>query len=176
MEAENERLTGALRNAKNYVDAFAKQEEIYAAQSVIQDMSLMKMNRALRAKEKKKGSKRDNEVLPNQGLGRLWTEQGILDFQRRKKDRLSDEAAQKEQRKAKRSSKKAAKGELKAEWKNIKDKHEREVKAWTTECALLRDKGVKAKDLDFKTKDTGQKSQQIYEVLYQGALEHCIGS
>ncbi|KAJ3925848.1 MAG: hypothetical protein NXY57DRAFT_861817, partial [Lentinula lateritia] len=129
-----------------------------ATQSIIQDMSLMKMNRALRAKEKKKGWKRDNEVLPNQGLGRLWTEQGILDFQRRKKDRLSDEAVQKEQRKAKRSSKKAAKGELEAEWKNIKGKHEGQVKAWTTECAQLWKKGVKAKDLPRKPAHISKKA------------------
>ncbi|KAJ3721998.1 hypothetical protein C8R42DRAFT_669053 [Lentinula raphanica] len=61
-------------NAKGYIAAFADREETLEAQMVIQDMTLVKMKAALHAKETKKAEKNDNEVLLNDGMGRLWTD------------------------------------------------------------------------------------------------------
>ncbi|KAE9387116.1 hypothetical protein BT96DRAFT_838124 [Gymnopus androsaceus JB14] len=154
MEAENERLTGALKNAKSHLDAYKEREEIYAAQAVIQDLTLEKMNQALHAKEEKKrrkNAKADNEVLPNQGLGRLWTDTHVLEFQERKRDRLAEELAQKESRKAARVSKKTKKAALEDEWKEIQEEHAVACLNWNTTCEGLQSQGViKKRDLPKK--------------------------
>ncbi|KAF5378013.1 hypothetical protein D9757_009862 [Collybiopsis confluens] len=158
LEEENRKLVQSLANAKGYIAAFSDREETLSAQMVVQDMTLVKLNAALHAKEVKKGRKNDNEVLPNDGMGRLWSDVRILEYQKKKKADKEQELAEKEVRKQQRSSKKALKGLINAEWEAIKEKHSEDIEKWNTTCVGLKEKGVKAKDLPKKPSRETKKS------------------
>lgn len=130
--------------------AFEVREEAYAAQAVISDLTLSKMNGALHAKEVKKSTIPDKQMLPNLGYGRLWTTQAILDFQTMKKKAETDELAMKKKRKNQRAAQKAGKAAVENEWQEIRVKHEEEVKEWGIKCRNLKENGAKAKDLPKK--------------------------
>ena len=150
LEDHNQRLTVALKHAKGFIGAFETREEAYAAQAIISDLTLSKMNGALHAKEVKKSTKPDKQMLPNLGYGRLWSTQAILDFQTAKKKAETDDLAEKKKRKDKRAAQKAGKEAIEKEWQEIKAKHEEEVKEWGIKCQNLREKGTKGKDLPKK--------------------------
>ncbi|KAJ3915273.1 hypothetical protein F5877DRAFT_48881 [Lentinula edodes] len=147
---ENRKLSNSLEHAKDYILAYGEREETYAAQMVLQDMTLSKMNRALHAKEKKRAEKPDNEVLPNEGMGRLWTDTRILEFQQTKKASKAKEDAEREERKRRKALNKVAKETAENEWKSIKKKHDEAVQKWLAVCASLRIKGAKVKELPKK--------------------------
>ena len=52
----------------------------------------------------------------------------------------------------KRKSKRAAREQCEAEWKLIKEEHERATEAWKLECERLKSDGVRPKDLPTKPK------------------------
>ncbi|KAJ3768260.1 hypothetical protein FB446DRAFT_650743 [Lentinula raphanica] len=158
LEEDNRKLVASLTNAKGYIAAFADREETLEAQMVIQDMTLVKMKAALHAKETKKAEKNDNEVLLNDGMGRLWTDARILEYQQKKRAEKEQEAAEKEQRKQQRSSKKALKTTIESEWAAIKKKHEEDLEKWGRLCTELKGKGAKAKDLPKKPSHETKKS------------------
>ncbi|KAE9396189.1 hypothetical protein BT96DRAFT_1040739 [Gymnopus androsaceus JB14] len=121
-------------------------EEAYAGQTIISDLTLSKINGTLHAKEMKKSTKPDKQMLPNLGYGRLWSTQAILDFQIMKKVE-NDDLAEKKKRKDKRAAQKAGKEAIEKEWQEIKAKHEEEVKEWGIKCQNLQEKDTKGKDL-----------------------------
>ncbi|KAJ3748676.1 hypothetical protein DFH05DRAFT_1391070 [Lentinula detonsa] len=149
LEAENQALIRSLANAKGYVAAFADREETLAAQAVVQDMALIKLNSALHSKEMKKAENDGSDVL-NDGMGRLWSDARILEYQKRKRTEKVRKAAEKERRKELRSSKKALKTMIDAEWATIKEKHDENLQKWNKMCTELKEKGFKAKDLPKK--------------------------
>ncbi|KIK54921.1 hypothetical protein GYMLUDRAFT_1021766 [Collybiopsis luxurians FD-317 M1] len=81
LQVQNKKLTESLNHVKDQITFLTEHEKIYAAQAVLQDMTLSKMNSALHTKEVKKSAKPDKEVLPNAGFGRLWTEAKVAEFQ-----------------------------------------------------------------------------------------------
>ena len=120
LEEDNCRLKQSLANAKGYLAAFAEREEILEVQMVVQDMALVKLKGALHSKEMKKAERKDNEMLLNDGKGRLWSDARILEYQQMKREEKAQEEAEKEQRKQQKSSKKALKSLIDAEWATIK--------------------------------------------------------
>jgi len=147
LQEKNRALVNSLQDAKVVVEAFQNREEMYAAQAVMQDMTLSKMNWALHVKEEKGKNKPDKEVLPNKGLGRLWTDERILGFQQRKKTAQAQEEVDKKARLVERESKKEKKGALEKEWKEIKVKHAEWVEAWSKTCEQHWANGTRVRDL-----------------------------
>lgn len=157
LQEKNRALVNSLQDAKVVVEAFQNREEMYAAQAVMQDMTLSKMNWALHVKEEKGKNKPDKEVLPNKGLGRLWTDERILGFQQRKKTAQAQEEVDKKARLVERESKKEKKGALEKEWKEIKVKHAEWVEAWSKTCEQHWANGTRVRDLPRKPTHISKK-------------------
>jgi hypothetical protein len=147
---KNESLTESLRRSRDIIRTHQVMEERTAAQLIIQDSHLNKLNQVLHTRENKKKS--DRTILFAEGYGRHLTSEESIGLVRDQKERKEKEAEELEQRRVARVDRKAAKAALQEEWKEIVKKHNEAVEGWVGECNRLRAEGVRAKDLPKKPK------------------------
>ncbi|THV02304.1 hypothetical protein K435DRAFT_852952 [Dendrothele bispora CBS 962.96] len=124
MAEQIKELAENLGDARTQVNALRKNQEVYAAQSVIRDLTLLKMNQTIWEHEDEKALKKSSITLPNKGYGCLWTEEKIMDYMREKRAEEEREAREKETWMRKHEEQKDRKAVLDAEWKWLKEKHE----------------------------------------------------
>ncbi|THV00840.1 hypothetical protein K435DRAFT_963806 [Dendrothele bispora CBS 962.96] len=145
-----EQLTKALADAERLLEIAGQNEETWAAQAVLQDMTLSKMNKVVHAKEEERAAKKDKSSLtlpgPGEGYGRIWTDQAILDYKRKKREEEEREAAEKKQRATEKEEMRAKRAEIEADWKDIMEKHRLAVTEWEEDCKILKEQKVKKKD------------------------------
>ncbi|THU88714.1 hypothetical protein K435DRAFT_584237, partial [Dendrothele bispora CBS 962.96] len=155
------RLVEALRQAKLVVDGLRENEEIYMAQSVLQDMTLVKMNKTIRAREEEKAAKQNRENLalpgPGEGYGRIWSTQEILDYKRKKREEEERDEMEKEKRRNDKKDIAEKKKAIELEWKKILAEHQTAVESWETVCQKLKDEGIKKKDWPRKPSHISKK-------------------
>jgi hypothetical protein len=158
---ENESLTESLRRSRDIIRTHQVMEERTAAQLIIQDAHLNKLNQVLHTRENKKKS--DHTILFAEGYGRHLTSEGSIGLVRDQKERKELEAEKLEQRRVARVDRKAAKAALQEEWKEIVKKHNEAVEGWVGECNRLRAEGLRAKDLPKKPKLPAEEQEDNEE-------------
>lgn len=147
---ENKSLTESLRCSRDIIRTHQVMEERTAAQLILQDAHLNKLNQVLHTRENKKKSERT--ILFAEGYGRHLTSEESIGLVRDQKERKEKEAEELEQRRVAQVDRKAAKAALQEEWKEIMKKHNEVVERWVGECNRLWAEGVRAKDLPKKPK------------------------
>jgi Tfp pilus assembly protein FimV len=162
-------LRASLRDARKNLVAREHMEEGMAAQLVVQNLTLTKLNEALNRKENKK--KNDRTVLFN-GRGLCLTADEIRDRLVAMAQQREDEAAEKEQRVTDRTAKRNQRATFEAEWANMKHAHEVEVKGWEEKCVQLGAEGFPKKD--WPKKPNRPKKAQLLERL--GMAEEVVGT
>ncbi|THU87187.1 hypothetical protein K435DRAFT_682111, partial [Dendrothele bispora CBS 962.96] len=151
-------LTRNLSYSEAHMEVLYENQEVYAAQTVIQDMTLMKMNQAVMVKEEEKRSKKHpNFTLPNQGFGQIWTDQKVLEVMQLHEEEKACEEAEAAERVRIRMEKQKAKAEAELKWKRIVEDHKAQVEAWKEECQTQKSRGIKVKDLPPKPKKMTKK-------------------
>jgi hypothetical protein len=147
---ENGRLTESLERSRTIIRTHEVIEERSAAQLIVQNAHLNKLNKALHARENKNNSERT--VLFANGYGRHLTCPESISLVWNQKERKEREAVEKVQRQEARGACKAAKAAAEVEWKAIVTAHERALKEWVDECEILRAQNVRVRDLPRKPK------------------------
>jgi hypothetical protein len=122
--------------------------EVQTAQMVLQDMSLLKMNQTILAKEKKK--KDDHTKIHTNGFGRLFTNDECITLVKEQAMQRQEKANKKGKRAAERQTKKAEKEAIEYEWKEIKAVHAKNIESWERDCEKLIEGGVSKKNLPKK--------------------------
>lgn len=143
-------LTKELEKAQAIIKAQQAIDESKSAQLVIQSMELIRLKESLRAKEEKRKEK--HGWLKTKGLGMHMTDPGFIDAIEQEARDKEQKEKDKKQRGEVRKSKRAAREQCEAEWKLIKEEHERATEAWKLECERLKSDGVRPKDLPTKPK------------------------
>ncbi|THV00391.1 DDE-domain-containing protein [Dendrothele bispora CBS 962.96] len=145
-----EQLTEALECAKRVIEIAGENEETWAAQSVLQDMTLVKMNKVIHSKEEEKAARKNQSGLalpgPGEGYGCIWTDEAILDYKRKKREEEERETEEKKQKAKEKEDARARKVALETEWKDIMEKHHSAVHEWEECCERLKKRGVKRKE------------------------------
>jgi DDE superfamily endonuclease len=148
MEKRILELTESLRASKQQLEAYATMTEVQTAQMVLQDMSLLKMNQTILAKEKKK--KDDRTKIHTNGFGRLFTNDECITLVKEQAMQRQEKANKKGKRAAERQTKKAEKEAIEYEWKEIKAAHAKNIESWERYCEKLIEGGVSKKNLPKK--------------------------
>ena len=138
-------LTESLQASKQQVEAYMAMTEVQTAQMVLQDMSLLKMNQTIMAKEKKK--KDDHTKIHMNGFGQLFTNDECITLVKEQAIQRQEKENKKGKR-AERQTKKAEKENIECEWKEIKAAHAKNIKSWERDCEKLI--GVSKKNLPKK--------------------------
>ncbi|KAJ3991150.1 hypothetical protein F5050DRAFT_1534024, partial [Lentinula boryana] len=113
------KLTLNLKNAKDHHNVFCENQEIFAAQTVIQDMTLAKMSRVVYEQEEEKKLRKSTFALPDPGYGRIWTDEAIVQAMRDHRDNEARKKAEKDLGAKKRETKRSQKAEIERRWKEI---------------------------------------------------------
>ncbi|KAF5366019.1 hypothetical protein D9758_006716 [Tetrapyrgos nigripes] len=154
-------LTEALGDAELQVKVLKLNQETMAAQAVIADLHLQKMNQIIYSKEQEKIAKEhanNKFVLPNPGHGHIWTKEAVADTLKKKKEAKEKEAAEQAERVRKREETSQKKAALELEWKNCREEHKKAVEAWQEDCKKACAAGIKTKDLPSKPKCIKKKA------------------
>ena len=86
------------------------------------------------------------------GLGMHLTDSNFMEAIKQEARNKEQKEKEKKQRGEARKSKRAAREQCEAEWKLIKEEHERAVEAWKLECERLKAGGARPRDLPTKPK------------------------
>ena len=86
------------------------------------------------------------------GLGMHLTDSNFMEAIEQEARDKEQKEKEKKQRGEARKSKRAAREQCEAEWKLIKEEHERAVEAWKLECERLKAGGARPRDLPTKPK------------------------
>ncbi|KAK1229974.1 hypothetical protein PQX77_006949 [Marasmius sp. AFHP31] len=161
------KLTQSLGLSKAHMDVMQKNQEVYAAQAVLQDIALVKMNHAVKEKEEDQISKkkRSEYLFTDPGVGRVWTSNDVQEKMRQRnadRAREENEAAEKAKNREERKRKKA---EAEEGWKNFIAEHREAVAEHGRHCQALREQGVQVKDLPHKPKKAMTKKEFITSIL-----------
>jgi hypothetical protein len=143
------RTAKALSAAEQHAIVQTETEEVYAAQAVVQDLTLVKMNKTVYAYEQRK-KKKKGLSLPMEGYGRFWTNMDIIQMKRKQQDAAAQEIADKLKREEVRNQNKELQENIERDWKRMKLTHEKAVKLWEVQCAEMKVEGVRRKDLPKK--------------------------
>ncbi|KAF5390901.1 hypothetical protein D9757_003917 [Collybiopsis confluens] len=114
-------LTTALGQARNQILALQMNQEIFSAQTVLQDMALMKMNQV--------------------------TTEAIAETLKNQREEEARKQAKKKAGAKMREQKKELKVRIDDEWRSIMKKHRLDLKAYDVECKRLLFEGTQKKDL-----------------------------
>ncbi|EEB91472.1 hypothetical protein MPER_10158 [Moniliophthora perniciosa FA553] len=147
-EREVTRLRASLRSAKLQVDARDMIIEGAHASMTYQNMHLQKLNSALNMKEKKKkGDRLGGTRLTSVAGGALViTSDEFFEEQRRLQAERDEKEKQRRERADARAAVKEAKQRVATEWEDMKQRHEKALKAWEVERELLKAQKVPKKD------------------------------
>ncbi|KIJ40081.1 hypothetical protein M422DRAFT_147733, partial [Sphaerobolus stellatus SS14] len=115
------------------------------AQLIIQNMHLVKMNKALQMKEKVKEADVHLQLFPG-GFGRVLTDNDFITLQEDAMGRKAAKDSQKRRKKVARENKQAILAEQKRQWGIIRQSNEAASAAYKVECATLKALGKKKRD------------------------------
>ncbi|KAJ3792716.1 hypothetical protein GGU11DRAFT_749679 [Lentinula aff. detonsa] len=161
------KLTLNLKNDKDHHGVFCENQEIFAAQTVIQDMTLAKMSCVVYKQEEEKKSRKSTFALPDLVYGRIWTDEAIAQAMRDHRDNEARKKAEKDLGAKKRETKRSLKAGIERRWKEIKETHRNELEVHKECCKKLREDGMRVKDLPPKPKHISRKdlTSQILEEI-----------
>ena len=120
------------------------------AQLTIMNLTNIKLNQSLHAKETRK--KTDRTVMYPGGKGRHLTAVEVIEQKRKLEKEREQEEMEREQRKAARGNRRAEKERLESEWKAMMEHYAHQVVQWEETCRRLREQHVMVKDLPKKPK------------------------
>ena len=110
-----------------------------AAQLLIQNVILIKQNKALHAKENKKDEGFTKHFA--NGFGRHLTDPELIEITAMEKQKKLELEAEKAKRKSDREADAKARAEADMQWEKIKADHEKALEKWRLECNRLRAEG-----------------------------------
>ncbi|KAJ3825962.1 hypothetical protein F5880DRAFT_1477183 [Lentinula raphanica] len=170
MGRQIDELTKALQQAQDRTQLLEKNQEVWAAQAVLQDMTLLKMNRVVYEREEEKKNKKSGLMLPNPGYGRIWTDDSVAQKLRETREERARKQAEKEANVMRKDQLKEKRKEMERRWKETIDNHRKEVEAHKEKCAQLRAAGTRIKDLPPKPKHISKKDLSA-QIIGRGTPE-----
>lgn len=145
-------LEQSLEDAYKMIQAQWVIIEAANAQLLIQNLGMMKMNRALH--EKEKGKNKDHTILKlfPDGKGRHLTNPELIESKRLQEDAKRQEELDKASRKTAKSDQKAKKECIEVIWRQMQQDHARAAEEWEADCQVLLTSGAWKRDLPRKPK------------------------
>lgn len=120
-----------MQQSQNLLTESYANQTIYAAQSVLYNLELQQTKDALPARDAKKTrQKGKSDVLLMKGLGRVWTQDVIIEAKRQQEESRKQEEIDKVQRANNKEDLARRKKEVKEEWEQIKEDHQIAVGEW----------------------------------------------
>jgi hypothetical protein len=150
LEQQNHQLTDSFARSQDIICTHELIDEGRAAQLLIQNVILVKQNKALHAKENKKDE--GHTKLFADGFGRHLTDPELIQTMAMERQKKLELEAEKAKRKSDREADAKARTEADAQWEKIKADHEKALEGWRLECDRLKAEGAQAKDLPKKPK------------------------
>lgn len=144
LQAQNVALTQQLALAQQHIRARDLVIEGTQAQLIVQNLTMMKQNQALHAKENKKTA--DRTRLFADGMPRVLTGDQFSEEIRKADERRKAEEAGRRRRAKTREEKKAAKAALEERWRGMLEEHRGALEVWTVACTRLEKAGVRKKN------------------------------